>query len=447
MELNDALRRIVGQHWRLLGICLIAGALLSLLFAPQGTLYSASARLVLDTADPATRQESGVIADTAKAIVTSPSLAQSALRNAGVERGDPGAFARKHVSVAALGTSGVLQLSVTDRNRQVAASVANALAASLIRTRLDVTNGETQQVLADLDRRTAALSEKISKADESVNTLSLQMATASTAEAANGLRDKRNEAARSRDFLAEQRGVLESERVSLLSTSALRPKPSIISPATPPANAESSHRLSYLILGALLGFVAGMGLAGAIEAFRPTLVGSDALAGELDAALLGTLPSAAATDATATDIGVRLRLAAEAAGVENVGLLAAGPDVDLGSLAESLTAAQPAPAGGRRKTGSSNRNGHQRNGHQAGVAIRPFSPSLSNGSRPSGLVLVAPSVLKKTELVDASQFLKVANLPLLGVIAYGTPGFDWREFDWREFLGSERSSSSGVTAE
>jgi len=56
-------------------------------------------------------------------------------------------------------------------------------------------------------------------------------------------------------------------------------------------------------------------------------------------------------------------------------------------------------------------------------------------------------VLKKTELVDASQFLKVANLPLLGVIAYGTPGFDWREFDWREFLGSERSSSSGVTAE
>ncbi|TML51868.1 MAG: hypothetical protein E6G21_06380, partial [Actinobacteria bacterium] len=166
MELNDALRRIVGQHWRLLGICLIAGALLSLLFAPQGALYSASTRLVLDTADPATRQESGVIADTAKAIVTSPSLAQSALRKAGVERGDPGAFARKHVSVAALGTSGVLQLSVTDRNRQVAASVANALAASLIRTRLDVTNGETQQVLADLDRRTAALSEKISKADE-----------------------------------------------------------------------------------------------------------------------------------------------------------------------------------------------------------------------------------------------------------------------------------------
>jgi len=366
------------------------------------------------------------------------------LRNAGVERGDPGAFARKHVSVAALGTSGVLQLSVTDRNRQVAASVANALAASLIRTRLNVTNGETQQVLADLDRRTAALSEKISKADESVNTLSLQMATASTAEAANGLRDKRNEAARSRDFLAEQRGVLESERVSLLSTSALRPKPSIISPATPPANAESSHRLSYLILGALLGFVAGMGLAGAIEAFRPTLVGSDALAGELDAALLGTLPSAAATDATATDIGVRLRLAAEAAGVENVGLLAAGPDVDLGSLAESLTAAQPAPAGGRRKTAGSGRNGHQRNGHQAGVAIRPFSSSLTNGSRPSGLVLVAPSVLKKTELVDASQLLKVANLPLLGVIAYGTPGFDWREFDWRDFLGSERSSASGV---
>lgn len=421
MELNEALRRIVGQHWRLLYACLISGMVLGLLFAPGGAKYSASTRLVLDTPDPASRQESTVIADTAKAIATSPSQVGSALQRAGVDRGDPVAFARKNVTVTALGTSGVLQLSVTDRNRRVAASVANALAALLIRTRLDVTNGETQHVLADLDRQTADLSRKISSADETINSVTLQIATARTPEAANVLRAKRDEASRGRDFLAQQRGVLESERVSLLSTSALRPRPSVISAATPPAKAEPSPWLTYLILGALLGLILGMGAAGLIETIRPTLIGSETVAGELDAALLGTLRSGAATEATTKDIGARLRLAAEAAGVGNVGLFAAGPAIDLGHLAESLSAVS---AEAEREPFGTDRNPANGNGLAPGLRIQRFSPegALQNNGSGTGLVLVAPTALKKTELTDVGHLLKASNLPLLGLITYAPPG-------------------------
>ena len=409
MELNDALRRIVGQHWRLLTACLLFGLTLGLLFAPHGKEYSASARLVLDTPDPVARQQSQAIADTAKAIATSPSKVSRALRKAGVDRGDPTAFAKQHVSVAALGSSGVIQLSVSDRDPRVAASVANALVSLLIRTRLEVTNGQTDEVFADLDQRTAELSRKITTADENVNVLSLQIAAASPSEA-SVLRTKRDAAQRERDFLAQQRSVLESERASLLSTIAERPRPSIISAATAPAQPEPSQRIAYLVLGALLGLILGMGAAGLIESVRPTLVGSDTLADELDAALLGTLTSPAST-AAAVGIGGRLRLAAEAAHVGNVALLATSPDIDLDRLAASLSSTT-AVGGMQSSEGASGHLGALRIGR-----YKPESPPVNNG-RLSGLVLVAPTALKKAELSDIDNLLKVSRLPLLGLITY-----------------------------
>jgi capsular polysaccharide biosynthesis protein len=413
MELNDALRRVVGQHWRLLSACLLGGLILGLLFAPHGKEYSASARLVLDTPDPVARQQSEAIADTAKAIATSPSQVSEALNRAHVQRGNPAIFAKKHVSVAALGSSGVLQLSVSDREAKVAASVANALASLMIRTRLEVTNGQTEQVFETLDRRTADLSRKIADAGDNVNELSLQIATESSPTAANALRAKRDAAERARDFLAQQRSVLESERVSLLSASAQRPRPAIISAASPPGKPQPTHRFAYLVLGALLGLILGTGAAGLVETIRPTLVGSDTLASELDAALLGTLTADASVAAT-VGIGARLRLAAEAAEVGNVALLATGPAVDLDRLAETLSssaAVEGVPANGSPP-------GHM--GTLRVGAFRPESPPVNNG-RLSGLVLVSPTALKKTELSDIAHLLKVSQLPLLGLITYVPP--------------------------
>ena len=415
MELNDAIRRTVGQHRRLLAMCLLAGVALALAFAPHGKQYSASARLVLDVPDPVARQQSQAYSDTAKAIATSPSQVSSALRKAGVRRGDPAEFARKHVSVTALGSSGVIQVTVTDRRPRAAAAIANALASRVIDTRLEVTDGQSERVFADLDRRTDALSRKISAAEDTVNALSLQIATAGAGASANALRARRDKAQRTLDFLVQQRSVLESERVSLLSATAQRPHASVISSATPPTSPDPTHRLVYLVLGAMLGLILGLGLAGLVETFRPTLVGGDTLAGELDAALLGTFDGRQGP-ATATDIAARLRLAAEAADVGNVALIAADPTVDVENVAESLSTSVAGQVLHANGNGSSN-------GQSRGLRVAAFSaqdPPSSNGTR-SGLVLVSPTALKKTQLNDAAYLLKASRLPLLGVIAYTAP--------------------------
>jgi capsular polysaccharide biosynthesis protein len=411
MELNEALRRTVGQHRALLALCLLVGLGLAFVFAPHGTEYSASARLVLDLPDPVARQQSQAYSDTAKAIATSPSQVKTALRRAHLHRGDPVEFAKKHVSVTGLGSSGVIQLAVTDRNPRAAAAIANALASLLIQTRLKVSDGQSEQVFADLDRRTANLSEKISAAQDTVNRLSLRIAAGGSP----ALRAKRDTAQRTLDFLVQQRSVLESERVSLLSATAERPRPSIISVATPPTAPEPSHRTVYIVLGLLLGLIGGIGLAGLRETIQPTVVGGDTLAGELDAALLGTFDSRAAS-ANATEIGARLRLAAEAADVGNVALVAAGEDIDLDGVAKALNAsvaAQPVHTNG-------NGDGHDSARRLRIAAFSPLDPPSNNGAR-SGVVLVSRPVLKKTRLNDAAYLLKASRLPLLGVIAYDAP--------------------------
>ena len=265
MELNEAGRRIFGQHWRLILCCIFLVLVvigLASLVRGGGQTYTASARLVLDTDDPKTRSESTSIADTAKAIATSPAQVRAALKDAHVTGRDPFVVAEHHVSIRALGTSAVLQLSVSDRDRRVAAAVSNALAARVIRARLNVSNGQLQQVLTDLEQRIDGLSLKIASADTQIDSLNVQLASAKTRASSDALRRNRDAATRSRDFLAQQRAVLEAERVSLLSTDALRPKPSILSPATVPEHADASHWLSYVVLGTLLGLILGVGSAG-----------------------------------------------------------------------------------------------------------------------------------------------------------------------------------------
>jgi hypothetical protein len=385
MELNEAGRRIFGQHWRLiLGLLLAGIAVAAFLHGGSVRTYTASTRLVLDTEDPKSRAESTSIADTAKAIATSPSQVRGALKDAHVTGRDPIDLAKHHVSIAALGTSAVLQLSVSDQNPRVAAAVATTLASRVIRARLEVSNGKLQQVLGQLDQRIDGLNGRIAAVDSP--TL--------------------------RTSLGQQRSVLEAERVSLLSTEALRPKPSIISPATLPTHADSSGWVPYLVLGGLLGFVLGVGAAGLLETTRPTVVGSDALARAFDTALLGSLPGEPnehSADALRR-ITPGLFVAAQVAGVGTVNLLATDPDVDLSRLADGLEAAPADAIAAPRSPGDT----------RSGLRIRPFNLRDSSPDVPGGvgLVVVSPTALKKTQLMDASHLLNVASLPLLGLLTY-----------------------------
>lgn len=448
-DLNQALRRVVGQHWRLIvSLLVVTLGVATLLGRGAEPTYTASARLILDTQDPESRAEAAGIADGAKAIVTSTSQIAAALRDAEVTGRDPQKVAT-HVSLRPLGSSAVLQLSVEDGSPRIAAAIANALARRLITTRLEITEGEAERVLTDLDRRIERVNERIAGLNARIDTLTVETAGASTAERANAARGRRDEAARARDFLAQQRVALESQRVQLFAADALHPKPSIIGRAGVPAHADPSRRAANLVLAALLALIVGVGIAGFVESFRPTLVGGDAVASELGVPLLGVMREDggdARALADASGVAMRLGLAAKAAGLRDVSLLSVGRPTNVARMAERLTVAvgvggateassatdkdagaggdqewlgetSGTPASGASTTAARGRTGRAR---RSALRIRPFeaqNPSLSNGVT-TGLALVAPSTVKKAKLSDAAHLLAVSPFPVLGLIVH-----------------------------
>jgi capsular polysaccharide biosynthesis protein len=425
MELTETARRLAA-HWRLILVFLLVGiGAAALLHGGGGDKYTASSRLVLDTEDPKSRAESMAIADTAKAIATSPSQVRAALAATHATGRDPLEVANERVSVHALGTSAIVQISVTDRSRYVAAALANALADGIIRTRLKVNTAEVEQVLTRLDTRIEKLNLRIAKIDANIDELDASISSGGNAVK---LGPQRATAERLRDFLVQQRAVLEAQRVSLLSTSALRPKPEIISRATPPAHADSSRWVPYLLLGALLGLVLGVGAASLVETFRPTLVGGDSLAREFDTPFLGELlrkPDGGGFGHDLDVVAQRLRFAADVAGVDTVALVAIRRDVDLSRMAEMLEAAAPATAPALpdaaaavaiRGGAFADQQPYERP-RENGLRITPFD-AQSPVDRRTGFVLVLPKRVKKSELVDVRHLLSVTPSPLLGSITY-----------------------------
>jgi uncharacterized protein involved in exopolysaccharide biosynthesis len=253
MEINEAGRRIVGQHVSLILLFVVVGAVAAFVLVGASQTYTASARLVLNTPDPTDRAAAIAIADTGNALATSPAeVTRGAQRS---RDRTPG------ITVASMFGRGldvgVLQLSVTDKSPTVAAAVANALAARVIETRRNLSSGELQRALARMN--------------DQIETLNRRIVSVEAAAAARRAGPTRDAATRLSDSLTQQRSVLESGRVSLLSADAQQPEPQVISSAVVPVKADSSPRLADTIVGALLGLVAGIGLAGLIETVRPSI--------------------------------------------------------------------------------------------------------------------------------------------------------------------------------
>jgi capsular polysaccharide biosynthesis protein len=428
MEVTQIGRRILAQRWWLIliSVLIVAEGVL-LLERGQPTTYTANARLVLDTQDPTTRQEAAAIADTAKAIATSQGQVTAALKKAGATGLDPVKVAESDITVSSLGSSGLLQLSVKDRSPGRAAAIANALADGVIQTRLDSTRGDSRTVLADLDKRLADVRTRIARADANIVALNARAAGAPSAE--------RDAATRQRQSLSTQEGVLESERVSLLTVSAAKPRPDIVSSAIPPAHADPSDLAVHIVLGCLLGLILGIGLSALLEVLRPTVVGGDAVAREFQAPLLGTLRSSPDREGALGDLTrmkSRLSLAMGAARIPSLTLLAAGPEVDLRPLAARL-AVVPEPrvatgvaiaAPGGAASSRAQSQGEAAETGSGGLRVHAGATGgvpATNGHPVGGIVVVAPSSMWAADVVQTNELLRVGATPVVGVISYDRP--------------------------
>ena len=387
MELSEAMRRIFRQHWLLITIAVVLGLGAGAVRTLGGASYTATTRLVLDAPDPQTSAESMAIADTVRALATSPAQVRAALADKLTSGRDPLEVAKHHVSARALGTSGVIQLSVSDRNPKVAAAIANGLAQQIVRTRLNVSTGRTQQIVAKLGAEIGRLDAKIVRAD-----------------------------AASRSLLQQQRTALQIEQANILAAMATQPKPSIISPAAEPRSADSAPALPYLILGAILGLVIGVGAAAVVETVRPTIVGGVALAREFGTQYIGTTED--------DDLPFRVGTVAATAALPIVGLVSIGPkigDADLYYLAHLLGNGAPSTTAPKSAAGdaSATKSIRGRGTTAARTQYVPFFEMIpGEATGETGLLLVAPKTLLKAEILEVNRLTSLLGHPVLGLITH-----------------------------
>ena len=415
MQFDEVVTRVLRRHAVLVVMFVLAG-LIGVWAVHHGDRrqYEATTRLVLDSPDPTSQPQAAAIADTARAIATGPSLVGRALREVGAVR-DPVRFGDTSVTVASLGSSGVMRLSVTDAEPRVAVAMANALAAAVVAARARLTDGSAGETVGSLQRQVSAVGEQLAVIDEKIDAL-IPRAAGSPADQAS-LRALE----RSRETVSRRLDQLQGELVVIQGQRALRPQAKVIERATS-ADAVPGRMVPDYVLGALLGLIIGVGVAATKEMLAPTVAGQAALARALGAPVLADLP-APPEQCGRIEVAAAARhveLAALAGGVDRVEVMCLDAAVDLEGFVDLLDAEQSeaevreadlvVPAGGRFVPGSA----------ASRFAARAGRGPSSRGAdaRSIGLVVVTPRVVRLTGLQPVQNLLTITSWPLLGVVVY-----------------------------
>ena len=394
MELTEAVQRILRHHVGLILALVGLGLLVPFLMnVGRDDTYVAFARLSIGAKDTTNAQQTEALVDTARGIVTSLAQVEAAIEEVSVQR-DPRNVAGGQVDIKSIGTSGVLVLSVSDGDPEVAAALANALSEQLLASRRELLIDPLEQRLTQVDDDLAAVDVEIDDIQAQA-----QRPGAIIDEVRLRLEDS-----------IQRRSDLQAERQALSESLAVTPKPALIDPATAPGVPEPASLAADLMVGGLLGLVVGVAIAAVIEALRPSIVSGNALARVLGVPVLGRLPNSPRQGGRLDHwLPHHLGLAASGAGVESVRLTGVGPEVDLKDLAKGL---QAAVAPHLVVDVIESDTGDPRLSDTPGGKW-----SQADRERP-GLVVVAPEVLPRKALSDLEYLLAITEWPLLGIIVY-----------------------------
>ncbi|MEA2551442.1 MAG: hypothetical protein QOE25_1211, partial [Actinomycetota bacterium] len=339
MELTEAFDRVVLRHKLLIAMCvfLAIGAVLGLTFtAPK--LYQANVRMVLDATDPTSETAAQGLADAAKGIATSPSSISQALHEVGISR-DPVVVARR-ISVAPLGSSGVLVLSVQDTDQAVVSRLAYAVANQVIERRKSISYISVNQVVTKLSGEIASTASQMDDLTKKYDTITQQIAATDKASTIASLESKQSDLLSQRNDLASQKQAYQIQLTSVQSNALLGQTPSIVDKGTLTVKAVPSNVETNIALGVLLGLLVGIALAGLRETLSPTVGGRVSLSRQAGAPFLGSVPAPryAGNPKKVAEVAAHVQLAAANAGVSRVELLHVDEQVDLHPLANDLRA-------------------------------------------------------------------------------------------------------------
>jgi capsular polysaccharide biosynthesis protein len=390
VDIYEAGQAIVKRQWAIILLFILIGVAVPLAIDRlNGTEYVASARIDLGV-PTTTGQESTAMADGVQGLATSDNVLATAVKQAHVQRDIPQMLIQQLVQVTPVGSSSVVDITVTDPDPRAAAVMANSLASQVVRSRDQAAYGSAQALLGQLQRQEATLNQQIA---------AVVAAAKQTSFALPGLQQQQSD-------LVAQRTAIDQQIQSLAQTLATAQHPQVINNSAPLGTRVPSDLKTLIPLGALLGLFLGVAVAATREAVRPTLDES-ALARHLGVPLLGQLPRRS-KDAPPVDpwLASYVGAAADAAGVRTIQLIPVGRrPADVTALAAALDeAVDGVHVTALELPGQSTRHG--------GKAV-PV-PDRSD----VGIVVVAPQSTKRKFLAALEQYLQVTRLPVVGVVCY-----------------------------
>jgi capsular polysaccharide biosynthesis protein len=274
MTIEEIFNRIVRGHLLVILVCaLLPVGLVLLTSTGQQVQYKASVRIQVGADSPVSTTEADGISSRVLALSTTPALLRFAIAEAGVSR-NADTVANEHVSAQRLGESSVVELSVTDANKEAAKKLVSALGVRVTQFMNEGDQAQFSSILANVDQR-------LRQGAERRNALAEELALAT-------LRSDRETIKLQLENLDQTMGQLSDQRTALMVSDASRDQAVVVDANSPDLVEVPSGLLPRTALALLLGLVLGVTVAAGIETFRPRIPDSRSLARMLDAPLLGT---------------------------------------------------------------------------------------------------------------------------------------------------------------
>ncbi len=454
MEIDEVAARMVRQYWALILLCVLVPLIaIGVTVAKQPPMYAADARIVTGSTVPASNAQADAIVSQVQGIATGRTAAAHALSAAGVSR-NLNNFITSNVTVSGLGGSQVVDLVVTDRSPQVAATVARQLAAEVIASINNTGQSGLSSALKAIDSEIVRLSEQRSV-----------LATQITA-------NPKDQALQAKlAGLDEVIANFTGDRSRLLIQASTQGLATVIDQPVRPLKPESKALAQKLGLAGLLGLVAGILIASIAETVRPTVPGARRVGRRLGSPTLGRLTSEELRgEATPglDNLALRLRLAASHADLNTIALVDVNGQRDLTSLSSSMEralqdAAVPGLAG--QGIGAADNNHHQNS--SPGVVAGGVGTSILIRSRPSatghqalhvyplgqmkqpaglgrvGIVVLSGPVARVSRITALDDLVTSSGWPIVGVV--GVPRMPRRWFGRRKGPDSQVRPSVSTT--
>ena len=324
MEANEALRRVVWRHrWLLIALLLLPVVFTVLVRSDGHVRYAASAKIQTQSAAPDAQTQVDAILGRTTAIATNPVLVRQALGAAKVDRSAL-QVAEHEISVTILGSSAVVQLTVTDTSRSVATRLDTALADAVVND-LNGLGASTSQALTSLEGSATQLRQTRDGLVSSLN-------------AANGPPTS----AKVQSLLAQLTAVEQqlannaTATQQILANSTAGASAAVISTPTA-AVGVSRHVAEYGALAGLLGLLIALLIATIRELMQPTVADPSTGAREIGTVFLGRARAAGEDIAPIDeDLALKLDLAARRLRARTLVLSGPVPSAQLTALAQHL---------------------------------------------------------------------------------------------------------------